>query len=72
MNVCPICKRAPRVGEGHRRIRLTAEDMHEKKYPVPKTPGLYQCCEECHAEYLPVVAHRLGKKVEEMAFNEEI
>ena len=64
MNVCGICGRAPRPGEGSNRIRLVVEDMADKKYPAPKTAGLYQSCKDCFDEYLPVVAKRLGHTAE--------
>jgi hypothetical protein len=64
MNVCGICGRSPRPGEGSNRIRLAVEDMADKKYPMPKTPGLYQCCKDCFEEYLPIAAKRLGHTVE--------
>lgn len=64
MNQCGICARPPRLGEAPQRIRLSAEDMADKKYPAPKSPGLYQCCQECFDGYLPVVAARLGLTAE--------
>ena len=68
--VCGICKRAPRVGDPMKRIRLTEEDMADRQFPADKQPGLYSCCSECHAEYLPVVAERLGKSADEMSHHD--
>jgi hypothetical protein len=72
MNICGICKRPPRAGEDHARMRLTAEDMKDKQYPEPKTPGLYQCCQDCLKAYLPVVAARLGFTPESMPHGHQV
>lgn len=70
--ICGVCKRAPRVGEGMKRVRLVEADMEGMKYPADRQPGLYSCCGECHGDYLPVIAARLGKKPEEMAQNDTV
>lgn len=64
---CGVCKKLySREDAPQRRLRLAVEDMADKKYPEPKKPGLYVACEECRDLYLPVIAARLGKAVEDM------
>lgn len=69
---CGVCRKALRHGENPTKIRIAVEDMSDKKYPVVKTPGLYQSCQECHDDYLPAVAARLGKKPEDMSAHDAL
>jgi len=69
---CGICRKALRHGENPTKIRIAIADMNDKKYPVVKAEGLYQSCQECHDVYLPEVAKRLGKKVEDMTAHDAL
>lgn len=71
MQICGICKRPPRIGEPSMRIRLTRDDMLMMRHPEGKQPGLYMCCCDCHAEYLPIVAARLGYTADSIPYQME-
>jgi hypothetical protein len=65
--VCACCERAIPEGECISRLRLTVEDMQGQESPRDGKPGLRgHCCEHCRNVYLPIIARRLGKKVEDM------
>lgn len=66
--VCACCERA--IPEDHliSRLRLTVEDMQGQESPRDKKPGLRgHCCEHCLNVYLPIIAARMGRLVEDMA-----
>jgi hypothetical protein len=69
---CGVCEKGLRAGENPRRVRLTAEDMADQKYPARKVPGLYSACPECFDNYLAVIATRLGKTPETMAQHDTV
>lgn len=65
--VCAVCDRNVPDGDCMSRLRLTAQDMIGQQFPIDRKPGLRgHCCQSCRNVYLPVIAARLGKKVEEM------
>jgi bacterioferritin-associated ferredoxin len=70
--ICGICGRTPKQNEDDGlKIRLTDADMVDQEYPESKAAGLYSCCGKCHKKYLKIVAARMGKTPEEMAYQAE-
>jgi len=72
MLFCGICKQPLGPNETLRDIRLTVEDMEGQAFPIDKKPGLYAAGPQMFNLYAPIVAARLGKRVEEMGPNDYV